>query len=59
MLQRYWNALKNGGGGGRVYGTLSLEIQGEKRGTLSIFWLKSGGSHATGIEYGITAQMEA
>ena len=27
-------------GGGRVYGTLSLEIQSEKRGTLSIFGSK-------------------
>ena len=26
--------------GGRVYGTLSLEIQSEKRGTLSIFGSK-------------------
>ena len=35
------------------------EIQGEIMGLLVFFRLKSGGSDASGIVYGMTAQMDA
>ena len=47
---------------GRGAGCMALcpqGIQGEKRVFLVFFRLKSGGSDASGIVYGITAQMEA